>query len=197
VSKITNFFKKIKIPNGDDITALWVIYIMMPVFAIILIFTPFFAIYMALRLITPSEIIPDSKNDFKNISIIKYKELDKRNKDNRLFRITFKRDVDKSESDSYISELKRFNDNRFEFSDIQKFLFLRDDVNEVNSIETTIHINCDNGIFSIGPRAYKFNGKNTSLRTRLNKYEFEAKKYPEIDNMATKLCAKSKKHSVY
>jgi len=153
--------------------------------------------YLALRIITPSEELPVANIDLTELTIVDYKEIDKRNKDNRLHRVTVRRNINKQESDKYITKLKELNNNRFDFSDIQKFLFLRDDVNEVNSIETTIHINCDNGIFSIGHRAYKFNEENTSLRTRLNKYEFEAKKYPEIDNMATKLCAKSKKHSVY
>jgi hypothetical protein len=195
MNKISNFFKELRSLDIEGILAI----IVTTAFLSFLILVPFFTLYLLLKILTPNTLLPntDTNNEFKNVTLVRYKETDKHNKDSRLFSADLRRNIDKEESDKYTSKLKELNDNRFDFSDIQKFLFLRDDVNEVNSIETTIHINCDNGIFSIGHRAYKFNEENTSLRTRLNKYEFEAKKYPEIDNMATKLCAKSKKHSVY
>ena len=197
MNKITNFFKNIKIPDGDDITAFWVIYIMMPVFAIILISVPFWTIYVVLMVVTPSEKLPIASVNLTELTIVDHKEIDKRNEDNRLHRVTVRRNINKQESDKYITKLKELNNDRFDFSDIQKFLFLRNDINEVNSIETSIQINCDDGLFSIGHRVYQFNGESSPLQTHLNKWIFEAKKYPEIDKIATKVCSESRKHSVY
>lgn len=190
MNKISNFFKELRSLDIEGIFGI----IATTVFLSFLILVPFFTLYILLRLLTPNMLLPnaDTNNEFKNVTLVRYKEIDKHNKDSRLFEAYLRRNIDKKESDKYTSKIKELNDNRFDFSDIQKFLFLRDDVNEVNSTETSIQINCDNGLFLIKYRSYQFNGKDVPLSTRINKLEFEAKKYPEINSIATKLCAKSK-----
>jgi hypothetical protein len=198
LSLISDFIKKISRLNSDAIADLIGMITLGPLFFFIIVGSPFFALYVIVSLLTPSERYPYNAFELTDITLVKVVE-DK--KSERVKKITLNREVDKKRSDGYISKLNELNKDRFEFSDVRKAIFLRDEVKKITSEQIVVNLNCNTGIFKLKYWSYKYGDDDyisaSSNTHQLKDLQLNAKNYVEFDKIATQVCSPSKINTPY